>query len=487
MDDLENKTAVITGAASGIGLGMAVRFGRAGMNVVLADVEEPALADAVAAVEATGAAALAQRVDVRHLDEVEGLLAAAVERFGRVHLVCNNAGIAGPFGKTSWELSARDWEWVIGVDLWGVIHGVRVFTPHLVAHGDGHIVNTASLAGHTTGTVVPASYHTAKHGVVALSECLFGELAQRAPGVGVTVLVVELRPALRFLHVVGIGVERDSLSRPFDVEPVRGNPQDQIGIRPSNRGSLRIIPAEEPVTASLDEVNGQAESAGHRDVDDRHRCARPPLSVIIHDPVCEHVPGLAEIGVVFAVGVVLHAAVQLQNLQQVPAKETPQQIAVAVRRRLLTGLRIEPVQVPDSVELGPAAPHVPFGKPCVEPRILRTRKAAGREEVHCENIVRLQIGGLQFQKRLRRYDFRPGRGVDSRDRRRFGHLNVLVSPRSGIPRDDTESFASGSFDPSRTPTNNTASRTGFFPANLSGLIRIHGNDCPQLLRVWRHG
>jgi NAD(P)-dependent dehydrogenase (short-subunit alcohol dehydrogenase family) len=210
MDDLESKTAVITGAASGIGLGMAVRFGQAGMNVVLADVEEPALADAVAAVEATGAAALGLRIDVRRLDEVERLLATAVERFGRVHLVCNNAGIAGPFGKTSWELSAHDWEWVIGVDLWGVINGVRVFAPHLVAHGDGHIVNTASLAGLTTGTVVSASYHTAKHGVVALSECLFGELAQRAPGVGVTVLC----PGF-----VKTRINENARNRPEDVAP----------------------------------------------------------------------------------------------------------------------------------------------------------------------------------------------------------------------------------------------------------------------------
>jgi NAD(P)-dependent dehydrogenase (short-subunit alcohol dehydrogenase family) len=210
MEDLAGKTAVITGAASGIGLGMAVRFGQAGMNVVLADVEEPALADAVTVVEATGAAALGLRVDVRHLDEVEGLLATAVERFGRVHLVCNNAGIAGPFGKTSWELSAHDWEWVIGVDLWGVINGVRVFTPHLVAHGDGHIVNTASLAGLTTGTVVPASYHTAKHGVVALSECLFGELAHLAPGVGVTVLC----PGF-----VKTRINENTRNRPEDVAP----------------------------------------------------------------------------------------------------------------------------------------------------------------------------------------------------------------------------------------------------------------------------
>lgn len=102
---------------------------------------------------------------------------AALARFGTVHLVCNNAGIAGPFGKTAWELSDKDWQWVIGVDLWGPIHGVRVFTPLLIAQGEGHIVNTASLAGLTTGTVVPTSYHVAKHGVVALSECLFGDLA----------------------------------------------------------------------------------------------------------------------------------------------------------------------------------------------------------------------------------------------------------------------------------------------------------------------
>ena len=210
MEDLTGKTAVITGAASGIGLGLAVRFGRAGMNVVLADVEEPALAEAVATVEATGAAAFGLRVDVRRVEEVEGLLAAAVERFGRVHLACNNAGIAGPFGKTSWELSAHDWEWVIGVDLWGVINGVRVFIPHLVTHGDGHIVNTASLAGLTTGTVVPASYHTAKHGVVALSECLFGELAQRAPGVGVTVLC----PGF-----VKTRINENARNRPEDVAP----------------------------------------------------------------------------------------------------------------------------------------------------------------------------------------------------------------------------------------------------------------------------
>lgn len=179
---------MITGAASGIGRAMAVRFARAGMQVVLADIEAGALDDAVEEVRSAGAQAIGQLVDVTRLSDVEALRDAAVARFGAVHLVCNNAGIAGPFGKAAWELDDKDWQWVLGVDLWGAIHGVRVFTPLLIAQGEGHIVNTASLAGLTTGTVVPTPYHVAKHGVVALSECMFSDLAHKAPGVGITVL-----------------------------------------------------------------------------------------------------------------------------------------------------------------------------------------------------------------------------------------------------------------------------------------------------------
>jgi NAD(P)-dependent dehydrogenase (short-subunit alcohol dehydrogenase family) len=213
MEQLRGRTAVITGAASGIGLAMAIRFGQAGMNVVLGDIEEPALSEALAAVQATGADAISQLVDVTKLAEVEALRDAALARFGSVHLVCNNAGIAGPFGKTAWELSDKDWQWVIGVDLWGPIHGVRVFTPLLIEQGEGHIVNTASLAGLTTGTVVPTSYHVAKHGVVALSECLFGDLAKRAPGVGVTVLC----PGF-----VKTRINENNRNRPEDFAPILG-------------------------------------------------------------------------------------------------------------------------------------------------------------------------------------------------------------------------------------------------------------------------
>jgi NAD(P)-dependent dehydrogenase (short-subunit alcohol dehydrogenase family) len=213
MEQLLGRTAVITGAASGIGLAMAIRFAQAGMNVVLGDIEEPALSEALAAVRAAGAEAISHLVDVTKLTDVESLRDAALARFGAVHVVCNNAGIAGPFGKTAWELSDKDWQWVIGVDLWGPIHGVRVFAPLLIEQGEGHIVNTASLAGLTTGTVVPTSYHVAKHGVVALSECLFGDLAKRAPGVGVTVLC----PGF-----VKTRINENNRNRPEDFTPILG-------------------------------------------------------------------------------------------------------------------------------------------------------------------------------------------------------------------------------------------------------------------------
>lgn len=222
MKNLAGKTAVITGAASGIGLGLAIRFGQAGMNVVLADIEEPALAEAVTAVEATGAQAMSHRVDVTKLKDVEDLRDAALARFGAVHLVCNNAGIAGPFSKPAWELSDKDWQWVIGVDLWGPIHGVRVFTPLLIAQGEGHIVNTASLAGVTTGTVVPTSYHVAKHGVVALSECVYGDLAKRAPGVGITVLC----PGF-----VKTRINDNNRNRPEDFAPVLGEAESNASVQ----------------------------------------------------------------------------------------------------------------------------------------------------------------------------------------------------------------------------------------------------------------
>ena len=187
MKDLFGKTAVVTGAASGIGRAMANRWAKAGMNVVLSDVDEVALAGAVSEVNQVGRA-MGLRVDVTKALEVEELLTFTIEHFGRAHLVCNNAGVAGPPGRAPHELTLEDWQWILGVDLWGVVHGIRTFVPHLLSYGDGHVVNTASQSGLTSGSVISPAYYAAKHAVVAISECQFHDFAERFPGINVSVL-----------------------------------------------------------------------------------------------------------------------------------------------------------------------------------------------------------------------------------------------------------------------------------------------------------
>jgi NAD(P)-dependent dehydrogenase (short-subunit alcohol dehydrogenase family) len=178
------KTAVVTGAASGIGLGLAERLARAGLNVVLADIEETALRAAAERVEACGVKSLWVLTDVSREEDVNALARRALESFGAVHLVFNNAGVstlADPwFGPTS------AWNWVLGVNLWGVIYGIRAFLPHLVAQGEGHIVNTASIAGLYPGP--GAQYDASKHAVVAITEDLYRTVKMAALPVGVSVL-----------------------------------------------------------------------------------------------------------------------------------------------------------------------------------------------------------------------------------------------------------------------------------------------------------
>jgi NAD(P)-dependent dehydrogenase (short-subunit alcohol dehydrogenase family) len=186
MQDFPGKVAVVTGAASGIGRALAHRFAREGMKIVLADVEAGALEESARAIRRAGAEALAVQTDVARAEDVEELASRTIDAFGAVHVVCNNAGVAisGPV----WTHTLADWEWVLGVNLWGVIHGVRVFTPILLAQGvEAHIVNTASMAGLTC---VPnmAIYGVSKHGVVALSETLHHELALLGSPVKVSVL-----------------------------------------------------------------------------------------------------------------------------------------------------------------------------------------------------------------------------------------------------------------------------------------------------------
>jgi NAD(P)-dependent dehydrogenase (short-subunit alcohol dehydrogenase family) len=180
------QVAVVTGGASGLGLALAHEFAARGLSVVLADVERGALDDAVVAVEKSGVPVLGVPTDVRHAEEVDALAAATLERFGRVDVVCNNAGVATMSGPT-WEVPLEDWRWVLEVNLDGVVNGIRSFVPHLVAQNAGHVVNTASMAGISAGPGM-APYLASKHAVFAVSEGLTAELAEAAPGVRVTVV-----------------------------------------------------------------------------------------------------------------------------------------------------------------------------------------------------------------------------------------------------------------------------------------------------------
>jgi NAD(P)-dependent dehydrogenase (short-subunit alcohol dehydrogenase family) len=186
MQALRDKVAVVTGAASGIGRALATAFAAEGMRVVLADVEAAALDEAAHAIAHGGAQAIAVPTDVSKGEQVDALAVAAERAFGAVHVVCNNAGVS--VSGLSWMHTIADWEWVLGVNLWGVIHGVRVFTPRLLAAGaEGHIVNTASMAGLLSAPGM-AVYDVSKHGVVTLSESLYHELRMLAAPIGVSVL-----------------------------------------------------------------------------------------------------------------------------------------------------------------------------------------------------------------------------------------------------------------------------------------------------------
>jgi NAD(P)-dependent dehydrogenase (short-subunit alcohol dehydrogenase family) len=187
MRTFQGRVAVITGAASGIGRGLARRCAREGMKVVLADIEPAALAEAEGELRALGAPVLGVVTDVSQARDVEQLAESALGAFGAIHLLCNNAGVG--VVRSVWESTLADWEWVLGVNLWGVIHGVRVFVPIMLSQGgECHIVNTASIAGLVVGPGSAGSYNVSKHGVIALSETLYYELAERGARVRVSVL-----------------------------------------------------------------------------------------------------------------------------------------------------------------------------------------------------------------------------------------------------------------------------------------------------------
>ena len=185
MQELNGRVAVVTGGASGIGFGLASRFAAEGMKIVLGDIEETSLDEAVAKLNAAGAEVIGVRTDVSDAAQVQALAHAAVEEFGAIHIACNNAGVGA--GGISWEAPLDTWEWVFGANLWGVIHGVRSFVPIMMKQPEAHVVNTASVAGLVAGPFM-GPYNASKHAVVALSETLHHEMAIMAPHVKVSVL-----------------------------------------------------------------------------------------------------------------------------------------------------------------------------------------------------------------------------------------------------------------------------------------------------------
>jgi NAD(P)-dependent dehydrogenase (short-subunit alcohol dehydrogenase family) len=178
--------AVITGGASGIGRAVARRAAAEGMKVVIADVEERALKEAESELTGQGADAIAVTTDVSDAASVHGLRDRTLRQYGAVHLVHNNAGVGG--GGPIWEVPEQDWRWIMGVNLWGVVHGVANFVPLLIEQGEGHVVNTASIAGLITAPFL-GPYNATKQAVVAISETLYKDLqAADVSGVGVSVL-----------------------------------------------------------------------------------------------------------------------------------------------------------------------------------------------------------------------------------------------------------------------------------------------------------
>ncbi|MCD6040613.1 MAG: putative oxidoreductase [Burkholderiales bacterium] len=213
MKSLKGKVAAVTGAASGLGRAMALAFADEGMDVALADVED--LSAVEGEIRAKGVCAFSARVDVSKAADVEAFARGTLTELKGVHVVCNNAGVS-PLGAV-WESSLADWQWILGVNLWGVIHGVRAFTPHLLAQDEGHIVNTASVAGLISPPGMGA-YNVTKHAVVALSETLHHDLRERGSKIGVSVLCPAYVPT---------GIAESERNRPPELK----NPVEQPSAR----------------------------------------------------------------------------------------------------------------------------------------------------------------------------------------------------------------------------------------------------------------
>ena len=220
MQDLADRVAVITGAASGIGQGLARRFAREGMKLVLADIEEAALLEVEKELRLGGTSVLAVKTDVSRKASVFALADRAFEAFGRVHIVCNNAGVSGGLGPI-WDIPDQDWEWIMAVNVYGVLHGIQAFVPRMIEHGEeGLILNTSSVVGLTTGT--SSVYGVTKHAVSRLTEGLRYDL--RAAG-------SKLRAAVLVPGATATNILYADRNRPQDLLVPRGEEAQAALIR----------------------------------------------------------------------------------------------------------------------------------------------------------------------------------------------------------------------------------------------------------------
>lgn len=228
MREFDGKTAVITGAASGMGRAFAERFAKAGMNIVLADIEKDALDRAVTELRQQEHTVIGVVANTMSRESVQRLADQATAEFGNIHVLINNAGVAGgSFGTPVWETPPADWDWIMGVNFWGVLYGIQAFVPAMVAHGqEGHVVNTASLAG-----LLPlgGAYGASKHGVLSLTETLWGDFKARGLKLSASVLC----PG--FVHT---NIDKAERNRPAELRTGESAPSQSelVGLNLVQRG-----------------------------------------------------------------------------------------------------------------------------------------------------------------------------------------------------------------------------------------------------------
>jgi len=246
VNELHGRTAVVTGAASGIGRAIVERFAAEGMRIVLADVEAEALDATTAEIVASGAEAIGVRTDVTDLSSVEALLAATIERFGPVHVLCNNAGVGPPAEPQLWLNTPNDWRWTFEVNVFGVVNGLNVFLPHMVDHGEpGHVVNTSSPDGGIVAMPSAAVYASSKAAVVTITECLHRQLRDLDAAIGASVLL----PAGGLLLT---GLWTADRNRPVELE--RERPRSRPGMTAEGFRELMASQGREIPVMPLDEV-----------------------------------------------------------------------------------------------------------------------------------------------------------------------------------------------------------------------------------------